>query len=120
MSEKLQIRFHFIIFGLRFVLMVVKDVNFPTYGLRSDNIHALRHVPRFVDFALMVDLSFNGDLLMLRYGHTSLGSQVSLCAYWRPRGLRLILDVLGRLKRDLHLHYLDVVLLIIASVSANQ
>ena len=57
---------------------------------------------------------------MLRYGHTSLGSQVSWCAHWRPRGLRLILDVLGRLQRDLHRHYLDVVLLIIASVCANQ
>jgi len=102
------------------MLTVVEYVYLPVHGLCSYDVNALRHVPRFVDFALMVDLSFNGDLLMLRYGHTSLGSQVSLCAYWRPRGLRLILDVLGRLKRDLHLHYLDVVLLIIASVSANQ
>ena len=102
------------------MLTVVEYVYLPVHGLCSYDVHALRHVPRFVDFALMVDLSFNGDLLMLRYGHTSLGSQVSLCAYWRPRGLRLILDVLGRLKRDFHLHYLDVVLLIIASVSANQ
>ena len=120
MSEKLQIRFHFIIFGLRFVLMVVEYVNFPTHGLSSYDIHGLRHVPRFVDFALMINLNINLDLLMLRYGHTSLGSQVSLCAYWGPTGLRLILDIFGRLKRDLHLHYLDVVLLIIASVSANQ
>jgi hypothetical protein len=102
------------------VLMVVKDVNFPTYGLRSDNIHALRHVPRFVDFALMINLNFNLDLLMLRYGHTSLGSQVSWCAYWSPRGLWLILDILRRLLRDLHCQDLNVVLLIIASVSANQ
>ena len=102
------------------MLIVVEYVYLPADGLRSYDVHALRHVPRFVDFALMIDLSFNRDLLMLRYGHTSLGSQVSLCAYWRPRGLRLILDVLGRLKRDLDLHYLDVVLLIIASVSAYQ
>ena len=53
-------------------------------------------------------------------GRTSLCSQVSLCAYWGPRGLQLILDILGGLQWDLYLHDLDVVLLIIASVSADQ
>ena len=99
---------------------VVEYMDFPAHGLRSYDVHALRHVPRFVDFSLMIYLCFDGDLLMLRDSHTSLGSQVSLCADRGPRGLRLILDILRRLERDLHLHNLDVVLLIIASVSANQ
>ena len=102
------------------MLKVVKYVDFPAHGLRSYDVHALRHIPRFVDLALMINLSFDGDLLMLRDGHATLSSQVSLGADRGPRGLRLILDILGRLERDLHLHNLDVVLLIIASVSANQ
>ena len=100
--------------------MVVEYVYFSAHGLRSNYIHALRHVPRFVDFALMIDLSSNGDLLMLWDAYTSLGSQVSRCAYWRPRGLWLIPDILRRLLRDLNIQDLDVVLLIITSMSANQ
>jgi hypothetical protein len=68
----------------------------------------------------MINLSFNGDLLMLRDRHTSLSSQVSLCTNRGPGGLWLILNILRRLQQDLNLHNLDVVLLIIACVSANQ
>ena len=84
--------------------MVVKYMNFPAHGLRSNDVHALRHVPRFVDFPLMVDLSFNGDLLMLSDAYTSLGSQVCLGAHRSSGGLWLILDILRRLQRDLYLH----------------
>ena len=102
------------------MLIVVEYVYLPADGLRSYDVHALRHVPRFVDFALMIDLSFNGDLLMLGDAYTSLGSQVCLGAHRGPRWLWLIFYILRRLQRDLNMQDLDVVLLIIASVSANQ
>ena len=102
------------------MLMVVEYVYFPANSLRSYDIHGLRHVPRFVDFTLMIDLSSNCDLLMLGDCHTSLGSQVCLGAHRSSGGLWLILDILRRLLRDLHCQDLNVVLLIIASVSANQ
>ena len=55
-----------------------------------------------------------------RASETTLSSQVGLSAHWGTWGLRLISGVFGGLQRDLHLHDLDIVLLIIARVSSNQ
>lgn len=47
------------------VLEVVKDVDFSRGGLGRNNFMLLRHVPRSVDFALVVNLKFNLNAFIL-------------------------------------------------------
>jgi hypothetical protein len=70
--QQRQLRLNLIVIWLGRVLVIVENVNFAAYGLSGNNIHALRHVPRFIHLSLMINLSFDRDLLM--FGRTNLCS----------------------------------------------
>jgi len=59
MAEELQLWLHFIVLWLGRMLVIVENVNFTTDCLGGNNIDALRHIPRFIDFSLMINLSFD-------------------------------------------------------------
>ena len=66
-ADEPQVRLDFVIDrGLR-VLEVVKDVDLSVWGLGRDDLLVLRHIPRSVDLALVVDLDVdrNSGLLII-------------------------------------------------------
>jgi hypothetical protein len=102
------------------VAEVIENVDLTGSGLRSNNIMGLRHIPRFIYFSGMIDLSLNRYFLMLHLLWQSSLSSHLRCHDWGPRWLHLVPGVLGRLERYFDLHYLNVVLFIVACMGANQ
>ena len=92
-SKKLKIWFNLIIWWLWWVLEVVEYMYLAANSLCSDDIHALRHVSCFIDFSLMVNLSFNCDLFMFRNSLSTLSGEVGLSPHRQAWWLRLILGV---------------------------
>ena len=64
-AQKSQIGLDLVSLGTATMLKVVKNVNFTGNSLRSDDFVRLRHVSRSVNLALMIDLEFNLNALIL-------------------------------------------------------
>ena len=118
MTEQLQIRFDFICRWLTGMLKVVKYVNLTTDSLSCNDVVTLWHVTSFVNLSGMVDLSFNGNSFSLDLvSHSSSIGKIVELSCWLHY---LISGIFGGLEWDFNLHYLDIVLLVVAGMCSYQ
>lgn len=100
MAFQLQIWFDFVIYRDFRVLVIIKDVNIPAIGLGCNDFLILRHVPRFVDLSLMIDLDINLNAILLVLGNARSADTVGIII---ARIFFVIACVFGRFKRDFNL-----------------
>ena len=100
MAFQLQIWFDFVIYRDFRVLVIIKDVNIPAIGLSCNDFLILRHVPRFVDLSLMIDLDINLNAILLVLGNARSADTVGIII---ARIFFVIACVFGRFKRDFNL-----------------
>lgn len=110
------------------MLEIVKNMHFATDGLRRDDLVRLGHSARPVHFTHVVDLHFDLDaflprlipLLIVGCGRTTTTHNLCDCRFADLQSLVELSGVFRRLEWDLDFDYLDVVLLVVGRVSANQ
>ena len=82
------------------MLVIIKDVDVSIIGLCRNDLLILRHVPRFVDLPLMVDLDINLNTILLILGNARSTDTVGIII---ARIFFVIACVFGRFKRDFNL-----------------
>ena len=70
MTKQSQVRLHLVVNRHLWMLKVIEQMNFPVDSLGSNNFLVLRHVPRFVYFALVVNLNININPGLLGIGQS--------------------------------------------------
>ena len=82
------------------MLVIIKDVDVSAVGLCSNDLLVLRHVPRFVDLPLMIDLDIDLNAILLILGNARSANTVGVII---TRIFFVIACVFGRFKRDFNL-----------------
>ena len=120
MAQQPQIRLHFVRARLAPVFKVVEDVHFTADSLRGYYLVRLGHLSCFIDFPLVIDLDFDLNSLLLGL---LVGWAHHIGYTWRIDIIetRVVLScVLWWLEWYFDFYYLDVVLLVVWGVSANE
>jgi hypothetical protein len=121
-AKETQVRLHFVGLGLSAMLEVIEDVNFAWGSFSRDDLVRLRHVAGAVHFSLVIDLEFDLDALVfgltesLRLGEGHLTGIGVVVVEARV----VLAGIFRRLERNFDFQNLNVVLLIIRSVSAHK